>query len=139
MSDLKTRPTDATAEEFIQSVDNARRQEDAFVLLEIFNRITGEKPVMWGPSIIGYGSYTYTLANGKHNQFMRTGFSPRKQNMTIYVSAGFSENPGLLERLGKHKTSKACLYINKLADIDLVVLEDLIKADLAVMEKRYPE
>lgn len=139
MSELKTRPTDAAVADFIQSVENKRRREDAWLLLKLFKSVTGKDPVMWGPSIIGYGTYTYTLANGKQNQFMRSGFSPRKQNMSVYVGAGMSENPQLLERLGKHKTSKACLYINKLDDIDLSVLEELIRADLAVMEQRYPE
>lgn len=139
MADLKTHPTDVSALDFVNAVENERRKADALVLLEMYKRITGQEPVMWGPSIIGYGTYTYTLANGKRNRFMRSGFSPRKQNMTVYVGAGIAENPQILERLGKHKTSKACLYVNKLDDVDLSVLEELIRADLAVMDKRYPD
>lgn len=138
MSELKTAVTENVPGEFIMSVENQRRQEDALVLLELFERVTGEKAKMWGPSIIGFGEYTHTLASGKTNKWMRSGFSPRKQNLTLYVMAGFSERMDLVERLGKIKTSKACLYINKLADIDMEILEQLICADLEIMNRRYP-
>lgn len=139
MAEIKTKATPASAENFIESVENKRRREDAKVLLAMFSRITEQPPVMWGTSIIGYGTYVYQLADGSRNPFMRSGFSPRKQNLSIYVGAGMSEHPELLENLGKHKTSKACLYINKLADVDLNALEALIRADLAVMNQKYPE
>lgn len=138
MSELKTAVTENDPGEFIMSVENQRRQEDALFLLELFERVTGEKAKMWGPSIIGFGEYTHTLASGKTNKWMRSGFSPRKQNLTIYVMAGFSERMDLVEKLGKIKTSKACLYINKLADIDMEILEQLICADLEIMNRRYP-
>ncbi len=138
MSENVTQPTSINPQEFIAGVDNARRQKDALVLLELFNKVTGMQAQMWGSSIIGYGTYTYTLANGKQGTFMRTGFSPRKQNMVLYIMAGFGEKAELREKLGKHKTGKSCLYINKLDDVDLEVVEELIKADLAIMASRYP-
>ena len=139
MADIKTKATHESAEAFVDAVENNRRREDAKVLLSLFAKITGKPAVMWGPSIIGYGNYTYELADGSKAPFLRSGFSPRKQNLSIYVGAGMSANPELLKNLGKHKTSKACLYINKLADIDMDVLEAIIQADLAEMNKRYPE
>ncbi|GAC14643.1 DUF1801 domain-containing protein [Aliiglaciecola lipolytica] len=138
-SENKTQPTEADVIEFINQVENAQRREDALVLLDMFKDITGEQPVLWGSSIIGFGTYTYALASGKKQAFMRSGFSPRKQNLSVYVGAGMAEKPELMENLGKHKTSKACLYINKLADVDLAVLASIIKSDIAVMNLRYPE
>lgn len=139
MSDIKTQPTAMAPEDFIASVEHQKRQADALVLLEMFNRVTELDAVMWGPSIIGYGTYTYALANGKSGIFMRTGFSPRKQNLSLYISSGMQAKPELAKKLGKHKTSKACLYINKLEDVDLDVLETLIAADMQAMTKKYPE
>ena len=139
MSEAKTKPSDKDVVAFIQSVENTRRREDAMVLLELYNKITGEAPVLWGDSIIGYGTYDYHYASGRSGSWMRSGFSPRKQSLTLYVMAGFSERPDLVEKLGKVKTSKACLYINKLADVDMDVLAELIQADLDVMNTRYPQ
>jgi len=139
MAEIKTKATPASVDSFIDTIENSRRQEDAKVLLALYTKITGKPPVMWGGSIIGYGTYVYQLADGSQNPFMRSGFSPRKQNLSIYVGAGMSEYPELLENLGKHKTSKACLYINKLADVDMGALEAVIRADLAAMDQRYPE
>ncbi len=139
MSELKTQVNDASVLDFIACVENKQRKEDALTLLALFSRITGEEAKMWGPSIIGFGEYTNTLASGKTNNWMRSGFSPRKQNLSLYVMAGLSERMDLVEKLGKTKTSKACLYINKLADVDMDILEQLIKADLEIMNKRYPD
>lgn len=139
MSENKTQPTATLVTEFIQQLDNPKRQTDALILLNLFNDVTGWEPVMWGSSIVGYGEYTYTLANGKQGIFMRTGFSPRKQNMTLYIMAGFNQKQHLVEKLGKHKTGKSCLYVNKLEDVDLNIVEELIKADLAIMKERYPQ
>lgn len=138
MSDNKAQATGADPKGFIQGVENRRRREDAFVLLEMFNGITGWPPVMWGDSIVGYGQYTYQLANGKSSQFMRTGFSPRKQNLSLYIMSGMNAHDELMSQLGKFKTSKACLYINKLADVDLSVLSQLIQADVDEMAKKHP-
>ena len=138
MSDLKTRPTDASVEAFIDAVDHPRRREDARTLLELMQRVTGEKPVMWGPSIVGYGSYHYRYASGQEGDWPIAGFSPRKQNLSIYIMPGFEKYEGLLSRLGKHKTGKSCLYVNKLADVDMEVLEALVRAATTEMKRRYP-
>lgn len=138
MSDLKTRATDASVEAFIDAVDHPRRREDARTLLELMQRVTGEEPVMWGPSIVGYGSYHYRYASGQEADWPVVGFSPRRQNLSIYIMTGFEESDELLSRLGKHKTGKSCLYVNKLADVDLDVLETLVRASVAEMKRRYP-
>ncbi|GAB2701380.1 DUF1801 domain-containing protein [Aliiglaciecola aliphaticivorans] len=137
-SENKTQANDVDVVSFIHRIEATRRREDALVLLDIFKQVTGQNPTMWGSSIIGFGRYTYTLASGKQEQFLRSGFSPRKQNLSIYVGAFLSENNSLLDKLGKHKTSKACLYINTLADIDLQILKQIISSDLHIMDKRYP-
>ncbi|MEP4892062.1 MAG: DUF1801 domain-containing protein [Aliiglaciecola sp.] len=134
----KTQANDADVISFINSIENTRRREDGLALLEIYKQVTGQQPKMWGSSIIGFGRYTYTLASGKQEQFLRSGFSPRKQNLSIYVAAFLSENSTLLDSLGKHKTSKACLYINRLADVDLDILKQIIDQDLTIMDTRYP-
>ncbi|MDE2848258.1 MAG: DUF1801 domain-containing protein [Gemmatimonadota bacterium] len=139
MSDLKTRPTDASVEAFIDAVDHPRRREDARTLLDLMQRVTGEQPVMWGPSIVGYGSYHYRYASGQEADWPVVGFSPRKQNLSIYIMTGFEASDALLSRLGKHKTGKSCLYVNKLADVDLDVLEKLVRASVAEMKRRYPD
>jgi len=139
MSDLKTRPTDASVEAFIDAVDHTRRREDAHILLDLMRRVTGEKPVMWGPAIVGFGRYRYRYASGKEYDWPIVGFSPRKQNLSIYIMLGFGECGDLLSRLGKHKTGKSCLYINKLADVDMDVLETLVRATVAEMKRRYPD
>lgn len=138
MSELKTRPTDARVEAFIDAVDHPRRREDARTLLQLMRRVTGEEPVMWGPSIVGYGSYHYRYASGQEADWPIAGFSPRKQNLSIYIMTGFEESDELLSRLGKHKTGKSCLYVNKLADVDLEMLESLVRASVAAMKRRYP-
>jgi len=139
MSEIKTRPTDASVEAFIDAVDHPRRREDARTLLELMQRVTGEQPVMWGPSIVGYGSYHYRYTSGQEADWPVVGFSPRKQNLSIYIMTGFEASVELLSRLGKHKTGKSCLYVNKLADVDLDVLEDLVRASVAEMKRRYPD
>ena len=139
MAENKTQPTVIKPEDFIDSIEHPVRREDGHKLLELFNRVTGMEPVMWGSSIIGYGTYQYTLANGKQERFMRTGFSPRKQNLSLYIMSGFDRYQLLVDKLGKTKHGKSCLYINKLADVDLDVLASLIEADLEVMAERYPE
>lgn len=126
MTDLKTRPGKSSVKKFIESVEHSTRQSDAFTLLEMMEKITGEKPVMWGSSIIGFGSYQYKYASGREGDWLRIGFSPRKSSMSLYIMDGFSQYQSLLQKLGKHKTGKSCLYINKLADVDLEVLREMI-------------
>ncbi len=139
MSELKTKQNDASVGAFLDAVGSDRRRQDSFTVLESMKRITGEKPRMWGAAIVGFGSYRYKYASGRSGEMPRIGFSPRKQSLTVYVMPGFSGYDELLSRLGKHRTGKSCLYINKLADIDMGVLEDLIRSALDAMRKKYPE
>ena len=139
MAELKTKKNDASVEGFLTGVENERRREDSFVVLEMMKRITGEEPTMWGSSIVGFGSYHYRYASGREGDWPRIGFSPRKQRLTLYVMPGFSNYDDLLSRLGKHRTGKSCLYVNKLADVDMDVLEQLIRSSLDAMREMYPE
>ncbi|WP_300527760.1 DUF1801 domain-containing protein [Maricaulis sp.] len=138
MSELKTQPTTIDPRDFIAAVEHPVRRADAQTLLGMMDRITGWEARMWGPSIIGYGSYRYQTANGKWHDFMRVGFSPRKANQVVYILPGYTDFGPILDRIGKYKKGKSCLYINKLADVDLAVLEELIKAGLDDMAKKYP-
>lgn len=126
MSDLKTRITDQDPDDFLETVENATRKKDGFELLEMMKEVTKEEPVMWGSSIIGFSSYHYKYASGREADWLKTGFSPRKRSLSIYVSSGFEGYEGLLGKLGKHRLGKGCLYINKLADIDKDVLKQII-------------
>lgn len=139
MSELRTKQNDADVEAFLGAVGNDRRREDSFTVLELMKRITGEEPRMWGTAIVGFGTYRYRYASGRSGEWPRIGFSPRKQNLTVYVMPGFSNHDELLSRLGKHRTGKSCLYINKLADIDMGVLEEVIGSALDAMREEYPE
>ena len=126
MSENKTRPTDLDVTEFLTNVDHQTRREDGFALLEMMKEITGETAVLWG-SIVGFGSYHYKYESGREGDMPLIGFSPRKQSMTVYIMPGFDEYEGMLAELGKHKIGKACLYVNKLADVDEAVLRRLVK------------
>lgn len=138
MSELKTKPNDASVEDFIAAVDNETKRQDSFALLEMFTRITGQRPKMWGSSIIGFGMYHYkSERSSQEGDWPLTGFSPRKQNLTLYIMPGFNGYGDLLKDLGKHKTSVSCLYINKLADIDLKVLEKLVRQSYEDAKKQY--
>lgn len=144
MAENTTKPTDASVEQFINGVEHAGRREDARVLLEIFARITGEEPVLWGSSIIGFGSYHYQYDSGHSGDAPRSGFSPRKANMSLYV-LGCTSAPDkqakqqeLLDTLGPHKRGVSCLYVTRLNKIDLDVLEELIAFDKASMDEKYP-
>ena len=123
----KTRLTGKSVNAFLKSIEDPKRREDSFRVLEMFNRLTGERPKMWGPAIVGYGSYPVTYANGSTLDWMMTGFSPRKQNMTLYVICDSPKQPGLLAKLGTHTSSVSCLYIKRLSDVDPKVLEKVIK------------
>lgn len=126
MAENKTRPTGASVNEFLEGVANDTRRRDAHTVLEMMKRVTGEEPQMWGPSIIGFGIQHYRYESGREGDVPRVGFSPRKANLALYVLTGTESEAGLLARLGKHKRGVSCLYINKLADVDMRVLEDLI-------------
>ena len=137
MSDTKTTANQKSPIEFIQSIEHPIRQKDSLTLLECFSRITGEPAVMWGTAIIGYGSYHFVYASGREGDWMKTGFSPRKNYISVYLMNGFSQFDQLLAKLGKHKHGKSCLNINKLADIDMKVLEQLIEKSYEFMNEKY--
>jgi hypothetical protein len=133
MSDLKTKKNAASVKDFLNAVEHERKREDSKRMLELMKDVTGEKPAMWGDSIVGFGEYQYRYASGREGEWFLTGFSPRKQNLTLYIMSGFDEYEKLLAKLGKHKTGKSCLYINKLDDIDLDVLRDLVRKSVEHM------
>lgn len=124
----KTQPTDRNVEEFLAQVPHPVRRSDAFVLLEMMARLTGEEPVLWGPTMVGFGRYHYKYASGREGDALAVGFSPRSANLAIYGLTIAPQALQLLPQLGKHRTGAACLYINKLADVDTEVLERLISA-----------
>jgi hypothetical protein len=138
MAENKTRETEVSVTDFIQSVDHATRRADAVVLDEMFRRITGWTPKMWGPTIIGYGSYHYVYESGREGDSLACGFSPRKASQSIYVIPGYQDYGHILDRLGKYKIGKSCLYITKLADVDMDVLEELCQTGLEDLKKKYP-
>ena len=135
---MKTVPSENSVEGFLNSVESEEMRKDCFTVLELMKRITGEKPVMWGDSIVGFGSYHYKYASGREGDFFRTGFSPRKAALTIYIMPGYQDYGSLLDKLGKHKTGKSCLYIKRLSDVDMRVLEQLIREGLTDLAKIYP-
>lgn len=122
----KTRETDASVDDFLNSIDNNERRDDAIRVLEMYARITGLKPKMWGPAIIGFGNQMLKYADGREFDWPAAAFSPRKQNMTLYVITGTDKQKKLFEKLGKHSTSVSCLYIKRLSDVDTNVLEKVI-------------
>jgi hypothetical protein len=138
MTQLKTKATEVRAADFIEAVPDPVRRDDAKTLAALMTRVTGEPPAMWGPSIIGFGSYHYRYDSGHEGDACRLGFSPRKAELVLYVLNGSTEQEAQLARLGKHRTGKACLYIKKLADVDMNVLEELVRDQLASMDARYP-
>lgn len=137
MPEQKTVPTDASVEDFLADIMPEMRRRDAFTLASMMTRITGYDPVMWGPSIVGYGEYHYTYASGHSDFYFMTGFSPRKKNLVLYLMPSLSGHEALLSKLGKYKTGVCCLYINKLTDVDLTILEKLIESGFNQMIKKY--
>lgn len=139
MSQIKTTVSDANVEDFIATVENEQKRKDSLDLLAMFKKITGEEPKMWGTSIIGFGMYHYkSERSSQEGDWPLTGFSPRKQSLTLYVMPGFGNMDKLLAQLGKHKVSKSCLYINKLADVDTAVLEKIIARGYEI-ERSYQQ
>ena len=130
MAELKTQQNDGDVDAFLNSVENDTRRRDAFAVKEIMTRLTGEEPKMWGASIVGFGEYPYKNAAGKENRWMKIGFSPRKQSLTLYIMDGFSNYDSLLGELGPHTTGKSCLYVKDLTKVDNDVLEQLITSSL---------
>ena len=136
MAENKTKPNDASVEAFLNQLDHDQKRADAFTLLKMMEEITGEKPIMWGPSIIGFGDYHYRYESGREGDMFLIGFSPRKQNMTVYFMDGFKRYEELMEKLGKYKTGKSCLYIKKLADVDITVLKEMMQLSVAHVKTR---
>jgi hypothetical protein len=138
MAEAKTKPTAVSVEDFIAGVEDPKRREDARVVAALMAGVTGEPATMWGPSIIGFGRYHYRYDSGHEGDAPLAGFSPRKTNLVFYMAAYDGAREGFLARLGKHKTGKGCVYVNRLADIDLDVLREMTAASVATLKARYP-
>lgn len=136
-SDNKTKPSAVSPADFIASVEHPRRRADAETLLDWFAEVTGYVPKMWGASLVGYGRYHYKYDSGREGDMLITGFSPRKANLVLYIMPGYRDMSEALSRLGKHKVGKSCLYINKLADIDMDVLREIVEEGVAHMKQNY--
>ena len=131
MAELKTKPTQASVKEFLNQITDKERREDCFAVAKIMEEITGDKPKMWGPSIVGFGTYHYKYASGREGDWPVTGFSPRKKDLTLYMMINFEkQHPELMEKLGKHSTGKSCIYIKRLSDIHLPTLKKLVNESL---------
>jgi hypothetical protein len=141
MAELKTKPGNLSADEFLQKIEPEQKRKDSYRLLEMMQRLSGCSPKMWGSSMVGFGQYHYKYASGHEGDSFLTGFSPRKQSFSIYLVAYEYDKDlsGFLQKLGKHKTGKGCLYINKLSDVDETVLEGMIAESLRLMKERYPD
>lgn len=137
MAEPKTRPTGASVDDFIAAVPDPQRRADAATVRDMMERLSGEPATLWGPSIIGFGSYTYT-SGGKPAEMCRIGFSPRAKELVLYLIGGFPRHEALMAQLGKHRTGQSCLYIKRLSDVDMGVLETLIGEALVHMDTRYP-
>lgn len=129
--EIKTKPTAASVEDFINAIQDDQKRKDSFVLLEMMKKATGEEPIVWSSSIIGFGTKRYkSPTTGREVDWLKIGFSPRKANLSLYISVGIKEHAAALEKLGKHKTGVGCLYINKLEDVDLKILKEMIESSL---------
>ena len=137
MAENKTKPTPQSVSEFIAAIEHPVRRADAEALDALFRAKTGWEPRMWGPTIIGYGSYDYTYETGYSGTSLATGFSPRKANLVLYIMPGYADLQSYLDRMGKYKTGKSCLYINELADVDLEVVREIVRAGLDDLGTRW--
>jgi len=135
VADLKTKKSQKSVERFLGGVENTTRREDARKVLALMQEVTGEEPAMWGDSIVGFGKYRYKYESGREGEWFLVGFSPRKANLTLYIMSGFSRYQELLAKLGKHKTGKACLYVNSLSDVDMKVLRRLVRESAAHVKR----
>ena len=138
MAENKTKPTTLKVSDFISGIEDKVKRADCRELMKLMSGITGNRAKMWGANIVGYGKYHYKYASGREGEFFLTGFSPRKQALSIYIISGFNINPELMEKLGKYKTGKSCLYVKKLDDIDRSVLAQLVEESVAYMREKYP-
>ena len=138
MAEPKTKATRASVDNYLDAIGDELRRDDCRTLVKLMRRVTKEPPVMWGTSIVGFGSYHYRYASGHEGDSCLAGFSSRKGDISIYVTAGFEGQEPLLAKLGKHKAGKVCLYVKRLADVDLELLESLVEGSVAEMRRRYP-
>jgi hypothetical protein len=134
-TEVKTKVNEASVTEFLNSVEDEQKRKDSFEVLKLMKQVSKEDAKMWGSSIVGFGSYHYKGASGREGDWMLIGFSPRKQNLTLYIMPGFERYPELMKKLGKYSTGKSCLYIKKLSDVDVTVLKELMTESLKVMKK----
>ncbi|MDX2427680.1 MAG: DUF1801 domain-containing protein [Xanthomonadales bacterium] len=137
MAENKTKPIQLKVSDFIAGIEDKVKRDDCRELMKLMAKITGNRAKMWGTAIVGYGKYHYKYESGREGDFFLTGFSPRKQALSIYIVSGFSINPELMEKLGKYKTGKSCLYVKKLDDVDRSVLAQLVKESVAYMREKY--
>jgi len=135
MAELKTKENDGSVDDYLNSVEDEKKREASFEVKEIMEEVTSEEARMWGDSIVGFGHYRYKYASGREGEWMLVGFAPRKRNLTLYIMSGFDEYDDLLGKLGKHSTGKSCLHINKLADIDMDVLRELVDKSVRHMKE----
>ena len=138
MAELKTKQTEASVEAYLDTIDDPRRRADCAAISALLKKVTKCEPRMWGPSIVGFGSYHYRYATGHEGDACLVGFSSRKPEIVLYISDSFESREKLLQELGKHRTGKVCVYIKRLSDIDVGVLEKLVKASVAEVRRRYP-
>jgi hypothetical protein len=138
MADLKTQPTNQNVTDFLNTIADEQKRRDCFTLLSLMRDVTQAEPRMWGSSMVGFGRYRYTYASGRTGEYFLTGFSPRKQNLTLYIMSGFEQYDDLLQALGKHACGKSCLYIKRLDDLDLPTLRELVRQSVAHLRATYP-
>lgn len=138
MAEIKTQKTKASVKDFLDSIEDETKRRDAKAVDKLMREVTGEKPQMWGPTIVGYGQYHYVYASGREGDWMQVGFSPRKAALTLYIMPGFERYDGLMQKLGKYTTGKSCLYLKKLADVDMEVLRELVAASVEHMRNKSP-
>ena len=137
MAELKTRPNNQNVDDFLKKVSDPAKRKNCHRVLDIMKQITQQEPKMWGDSMVGFGNYHYQYTSGREGNWFLTGFSPRKQSLTIYIMSGFDQFEHLMSQLGKYKNSKSCLYVKKLDDIDLGILKELIAESIKLLSKRY--
>lgn len=135
-AELKTKVNEASVADFLNSIEDEQKRKDSLEIVRVMQQITKEKPKMWGTSIVGFGSYHYKGASGREGDWMLIGFSPRKQNLTLYIMPGFERYPDLMKKLGKYSTGKSCLYIKRLSDINVDVLKELMDESIKVMKQQ---
>lgn len=137
MAKNKTQPTEQSVKSFIDSLDDQQKIADSYSLIELMKEVTGCEPKMWGPSIIGFDQYHYNYESGREGDWLKTGFSPRKREFSIYIMSGFAKHDQLMKKLGNHRTGKSCLYVKKLEDINMDVLRDLVQESIKYVDEKY--